>query len=297
MARQHFIPEGINRVLIASDGDMNVGITDREALKGLVKRQREQGVALTTLGFGSGNYNYALMEQLADVGNGSAAYIDSLKEAHKVLVKEVNSTLQTIARDVKIQIEFNPGTVAEYRLIGYENRLLKREDFRNDNIDAGDIGAGHSVTALYEIALKGSGGERIPALRYAKPAANAEKQDNGRHSDELAHIKLRYKSPTGPTKGENRSREISRSILRSQRLSSLAQASDDFRFAAAVAGYAQLLRGGQYTGHWHYADAAELARNAKGQDPHGYRGELVTLVELSETIASPMAIYTKQTNQ
>lgn len=275
LAQQHFINDGINRVIIASDGDMNVGTVNHDALKNLIEEKREQGVSLTTLGFGSGNYNYALMEQLADVGNGNAAYIDSLKEAHKVLVKEMSSTLHTIAKDVKIQVEFNPQLVAEYRLIGYENRLLKREDFRNDKVDAGDIGAGHTVTALYEVSMVGSGGDRIDALRYGQNQGDKAIA----YGNELAFVKLRYKQPGGKV-----SREVSQPILAAQIKPDASQASDNLQFAAAVAGYAQLLKGGVYTGDWQYTDALALARQSKGQDKHGYRGEFISLLELSQSL-------------
>ncbi len=280
IARQGFIDGGINRVIIASDGDMNVGTVNHEALKDLIKSQRESGIALSTLGYGTGNYNYALMEQLADVGNGNAAYIDSLKEAHKVLVKEMQSTLLTVAKDVKIQVEFNPAVVAEYRLIGYENRLLKREDFTNDKVDAGEIGAGHTVTALYEIAFKNSGGEKIPALRYGKETRshNSENESANNH-EELAFIKLRYKKPEGES-----SIETATPILRSSVKTALSSASSDLKFAAATAGFAQLLQGGEHTGQWQYSDAINLARESRGNDPHGYRAELITLVELAHTI-------------
>ena len=276
LAAQHRIEEGINRVIIASDGDMNVGTVDLDALKNLVERKRRSGISLTTLGFGSGNYNYALMEQLADVGNGNAAYIDSLKEAQKVLVNELQSTLLTIASDVKIQVEFNPALVSEYRLIGYENRLLEREDFSNDKVDAGDIGAGHTVTALYEISLVGSGGERIPALRYGEHGPVA-KADNG----ELAFVKLRYKRP-----GERSSIEIATAVMPQSLADSLEHSSDNLRFAASVAGFGQLLRGGPFTADWGYRDALALARGARGSDAHGYRGEFIHLIELAQSLSS-----------
>ncbi|RLQ22179.1 DUF3520 domain-containing protein [Seongchinamella sediminis] len=276
LAGQHLVAGGINRVIIASDGDMNVGTVNLEALKDLVARRRDSGIALTTLGFGSGNYNYALMEQLADVGNGNAAYIDSLTEAQKVLVNEMHATLHTIASDVKIQVEFNPASVSEYRLIGYENRLLEREDFRNDKVDAGDIGAGHTVTALYEIVLTGSGGERNPALRYGGTTTSSS-ADNS----ELAYIKLRYKQP-----GEEQSRELARVVQRAGLATELTAGSDDIRFAASVAGFGQLLRGGKYTGNWGYPQALQLARGARGSDPHGYRSEFLHLIELAQSLSS-----------
>lgn len=276
LAEQHHIPEGINRVIIASDGDMNVGTVSLEALKDLVSRKREKGIALTTLGFGSGNYNYALMEQLADVGNGNASYIDSLKEAQKVLVNEMQSTLFTIASDVKIQVEFNPALVSEYRLIGYENRMLQREDFNNDKIDAGEIGAGHTVTALYEVVLTGSGGERIPQLRYGqRPATHNPNQH------EMAFVKLRYKQP-----GEKDSKLVSQAVSTDTLRHSIEQGSENLRFAASVAGFGQILKGGSFTGKWDYADVLELARNSRGNDPHGYRSEFVHLIELAQSLSS-----------
>ncbi|MEM1112671.1 MAG: VWA domain-containing protein [Pseudomonadota bacterium] len=277
IAEQHFIEGGINRVIIASDGDMNVGTTSIDALKDLVSRQRDRGIALTTLGFGSGNYNDALMEQLADVGNGNAAYIDSLKEAQKVLVNEMQSTLLTIANDVKIQVEFNPATVSEYRLIGYENRLLEREDFSNDKVDAGDIGAGHTVTALYELTLVGSEAERLPTLRYQadKVAARSSAPDS-----ELAYVKLRYKRP-----GDASSIEVSQPVLRAALTSTLQASSHDLRFAASVAGFSELLKGGEHLENWQFDDALDLARSARGDDRLGYRSEFIHLIELAQSLS------------
>ncbi len=276
LAQQHYIDGGINRVIIASDGDMNVGTVNIEALKDLIKARRKTGIALTTLGFGTGNYNYALMEQLADVGDGNAAYIDSLKEAQKVLVEEMQSTLLTIARDVKIQIEFNPNKISEYRLLGYENRLLNREDFRNDKIDAGDIGAGHTVTALYEVVLAGNSAEDLPQSRYTK-----ETKPVSNHSDELAYVRLRYKKP-----GSNVSTEFSKPVLTDHIEQNIELASDNLRFASAVAGFGQILRGGKYTHSLNYDDVLNLARDARGRDEHGYRGELISLVELAKSLSN-----------
>lgn len=269
MARQAYIKDGINRVLLATDGDFNVGTTDFEQLKDLVERERQSGVALSTLGFGGGNYNDHLMEQLADAGNGNYSYIDSLEEARRALVHSRAATLHTIAKDVKIQVEFNPALVAEYRLIGYENRALNREDFANDQVDAGEIGAGHSVTALYEIALVGSGGERVAPLRYSR-------ENIAGKNDELAHLRLRYKQP-----GEDQSRLIERPIRKLQMLASAEQASESFRFAAAVAAFGQKLRGGRYTGDYSYDDLLQLARAARGEDDQGWRGEFLQLVKLA----------------
>ncbi len=281
IAAENLIEDGINRVIITSDGDMNVGTVNLDALVDLVAEKRRGGVALTTLGFGSGNYNYALMEQLADVGNGNAAYIDSLREAQKVLVNELQSTLLTIASDVKIQVEFNPARVSEYRLIGYENRLLEREDFRNDNVDAGDIGAGHTVTALYELTLSDSDAERIPALRYGSDDQGQQRASEAPQHSELAHIKIRYKQP-----GQQQSVEIAQAIGEETVQPELDMSSSDFRFAASVAGFGQLLQGGKFTGRWSYADALALARQARGDDPHGYRSEFLHLIELAKTLSS-----------
>jgi Ca-activated chloride channel family protein len=273
-AQQGWIEGGINRVILATDGDFNVGTVSFEALKDLVERRRQGGIELTTLGFGGGNYNDHLMEQLADAGNGNHAYIDTLNEARKVLVDELSSTLFTIARDVKIQLEFNPNVVAEYRLIGYENRVLNREDFNNDEVDAGDIGAGHTVTALYEIALVDSGGRRIDPLRYGE--ANAGTADttsiSGRGS-EIGFLRLRYKRP-----GEDDSRLIEQAIERSAEPTS----SNRLAFAAAVAAFGQHLRGGQQLEGFGLDRIHELARNNRGEDVYGYRGEFLQLVRLAE---------------
>lgn len=274
MAKRAFIPEGVNRVILATDGDFNVGTVDGGALETLVADQRKSGIALTTLGFGQGNYNDALAERLADVGDGNHAYIDTLQEARKVLVEEMESTLLTIAKDVKIQVEFNPALVAEYRLIGYENRLLDREDFANDKVDAGDIGAGHEVTALYELTLVGPGAERLPALRYGdgKPAA-----DDARKG-ELAHLRLRYKRP-----GEERSRLIETPVLRS---ALRREPSQSLRFAATVAAYADALRGGTHLEGWDWSAIARNAEATRGNDPWRLRGELVELIAAARLLVA-----------
>jgi Ca-activated chloride channel family protein len=278
VAQQAFINNGINRVLLATDGDFNVGIVDFAALKDFVTAKRKTGISLTTLGFGKGNYNDALMEQLADAGNGNYAYIDTLNEAQKILVDEIASTLQIIAKDVKIQIEFNPQNVAEYRLIGYENRLLNREDFSNDKVDAGEIGAGHTVTALYEIALVGSSGERIEGLRY-QPAVTTIPISI--HGDELALLRLRYKAPA-----EDHSKLLESAISQSTIIKTLTATSERFRFAAAVAAFGQQLRGGTYLGQFTYDDILNLAQSARGRDPFGYRSELINLVKLAQALSS-----------
>ncbi|WP_439861673.1 vWA domain-containing protein [Pseudomonas sp. MBLB4136] len=276
-AQQGFIAGGINRILLATDGDFNVGISDFEALKQLAADKRKTGVSLTTLGFGTDNYNERLMEQLADAGDGNYAYIDNLREARKVLVDQLGSTLATVASDVKIQVEFNPAEVSEYRLLGYENRALKREDFANDKVDAGEIGAGHRVTALYEVVPVGAKGWLEP-LRYQnsdKPAGKA---------GELAWLRIRYKTP-----GQASSQLLERPIAAAE-APALADSSEDLRFAAAVAAFAQQLKGGQYTGRFSLADSAELARQARGEDRFGLRSEFIQLVELARSLQTPAVL-------
>ena len=271
MARQGFVEGGVNRVILATDGDFNVGIFDQRALETKVEAGRKSGVALTTLGFGQGNYNDALAEKLADVGDGNHAYIDNLMEGRKVLVEEMGSTLLTIASDVKIQVEFNPAQVAEYRLVGYENRQLAREDFNNDQVDAGEIGAGHDVTALYELCLVGMGCESSDALRYAAPTPQAA------GTGEIAFLKLRYKQP-----GEDRSVLVEQPIRRQDLRR---QASESLRFAAAVAAYADLLRGGRNMSGFSWDQVEALARGARGDDPWGYRGEFLQLLAQARSLA------------
>jgi len=279
LAEQGFRPGGINRVILATDGDFNVGTTSLEALEDLVEDKRRSGVALTVLGFGTGNYNDALMQELAQRGNGNAAYIDTLNEARKVLVDELSATLNTIAKDVKIQIEFNPARVSEYRLIGYETRHLEREDFNNDAVDAGDIGAGHTVTALYELTLTGSGGALIDPLRYGeRPVATADR------GGELGFLKLRYKAPEG-----TKSRLITRAIRAEDMLRNLSDTSANYRFSAAVAAFGQLLRGGEYLDGFGYTEVIALASGARGSDPSGYRGEFLGLLRTAEALATPPA--------
>ncbi len=271
VAKQAYIEGGVNRILLASDGDFNVGIYDPRALETRIEAGRESGIAFSVLGFGGGNYNDALAETLADVGNGSYAYIDTLMEARKVLVEEMSSTLLTIASDVKVQVEFNPAVVAEYRLVGYENRVLAREDFNNDRVDAGEIGAGHDVTALYELCLVGMGCESSDALRYASPAAASAR------GDEIGYLKLRYKLP-----GQEASTLQEQAVPRSAIASS---ASEDLRFAAAVAAFADQLRGGKRTNGYTWDAIEALARGARGDDPWGYRGGFLQLVAQARSLA------------
>jgi Ca-activated chloride channel family protein len=273
LARQSFRKDGVNRVILATDGDFNVGITNREELKSFVERKRKTGVFLSVLGFGRGNYNDALMQTLAQNGNGNAAYIDTLSEARKVLVEEASSTLFPIAKDVKLQVEFNPLKVAEYRLIGYETRMLKRADFNNDKVDAGDIGAGHRVTAIYEITPVGAKSASVDKLRYGsttKPVASK--------SDDYGFLKIRYKLPN-----EDASKLITTPVGSGADFATFKAAPTEARFATAVASFGQILKGGQYTGSYSYDDVITLAQGAKGKDEFGYRAEFINLVRLAKS--------------
>ena len=279
MAEQAFIKGGVNRVILATDGDFNVGVINHQRLIELIKHKRQKGIALTTLGFGQGNYNDHLMEQLADAGNGNYAYIDNIHEARKVLVDEMNATLLTIAKDVKIQVEFNLDLVAEYRLLGYENRALKREDFNNDKVDAGEIGAGHTVTALYELILKTSNNTYLEPLRYQQvQIKNDPNLQIKQFSDELALVKLRYK----PVNSE-KSQLITQAVMANQ-ITEFKQQSDDFRFATSVVGFAHLLKQSHFWQDMSYQQIIELAQGAKGKDEFGYRAEFINLVRSSASL-------------
>lgn len=258
----------VTRVILATDGDFNIGISDPEALKTYIAGKRGTGTYLSVLGFGRGNLDDATMQALAQNGNGQAAYIDTLAEAQKVLVDQLTGALFPIANDVKVQVEFNPARVAEYRLIGYETRALNREDFNNDHVDAGEIGAGHSVTAIYEVTPTGSPAILNDALRYGAPAATGD-------SDELGFLKLRYKSP-----GAASSQLIEVPIVRGGPLL------PDTGFATAIAGFGQLLTGSAYIDGWTYQDAIALANTAKGDDPFGYRAGAITLMRLAESLSA-----------
>ncbi|MCY3971911.1 MAG: von Willebrand factor type A domain-containing protein [Acidobacteria bacterium] len=264
----------VTRVILATDGDFNVGISDPEELDDFIARQRDSGIYLSVLGFGRGNLDDATMQALAQSGNGQAAYIDTLSEAQKVLVDQLTGTLFPIADDVKIQVEFNPAAVAEYRLIGYETRSLRREDFNNDRVDAGEIGAGHSVTAIYEVTPAGSPAVLHDALRYADRVAEPPGAAGERRAGELAFLRLRYKEP-----GEDASRLIELPIVRDA-----GRGGSEQGFAAAIAGFGQLLRGSVYTGSWTFADAIALAEANTGDDRFGYRREAVTLMRLAESL-------------
>ncbi len=261
------------RVILATDGDFNVGISDPEMLQDYVEDKRESGVYLSVLGFGRGNYNDTIMQTLAQNGNGTAAYIDTLAEAQKVLVDQIGGALFTIAQDVKIQIEFNPAEIAEYRLIGYETRALNREDFNNDAVDAGEIGAGHAVTAIYEITPVGSPAISVDELRYA--ASETEAQPASSDNGEYAFLKLRYKNP-----GEDVSNLITTPVFADTNAGILSEAN----FATAVAGFAQLLRGDDRIRGWDIDDALAFADANKGDDPFGYRAEFLTLMRLADSL-------------
>jgi Ca-activated chloride channel homolog len=275
LAEQNFDRNAVNRVIIATDGDFNVGINDPQQLQDFVSRKRETGIYLSVFGFGGGNYNDALMQRLAQNGNGVATYIDTLAEARRVLRDEMASNMFSIANDVKIQVEFNPARVAEYRLIGYETRMLRREDFNNDQVDAGEIGAGHSVTAIYEITPVGGRTFSDP-LRYQQSAPPSST------ASELAFLRIRYKLP-----GEDASRLIERSIGDSDRVANIAAAPEYARFATAVAGYGQLLRGDPYLDRGYgWDDVISLAQGARGRDEFGWRTEFVQLARAAQTAAA-----------
>ncbi|MBT8412593.1 MAG: DUF3520 domain-containing protein, partial [Octadecabacter sp.] len=257
----------VSRVILATDGDFNVGLSDPRALEAYIEDKRDGGTYLSVLGFGRGNLQDATMQALAQNGNGTAAYIDTLSEAQKVLVDQLTGALFPIANDVKIQVEFNPATVAEYRLIGYETRALNREDFNNDTVDAGELGAGHTVTAIYEITPTGSPAQLSDPLRYQATETTAT-------SDELGFLRLRYKAP-----GEDTSQLIETPFQ------TVAQPDTEAAFAAAIAGFGQLLRDDSYLGNWGYADAIALANANRGDDPFGYRTEAVQLMRLAQSLS------------
>lgn len=268
-AAKGFIKGGINRILLATDGDFNVGIDDPKSIESMVKKQRESGVTLSTLGVGDSNYNEAMMVRIADVGNGNYSYIDTLSEAQKVLNSEMRQTLITVAKDVKAQIEFNPAWVTEYRQIGYEKRQLRAEDFNNDNVDAGDIGAGKHITLLFELTLKGQKAS-IDKLRYA-PDNKSAKSDK---TKELAWLKIRWKYPQGK---ESQLVEFPLAFA-------IKAPSEDMRFRAAVAAYGQKLRGSEYLNNTSWQQIKQWAQKAKGEDPQGYRAEFIRLIGLAKDL-------------
>ncbi|RDL51339.1 hypothetical protein BLJAPNOD_02472 [Ensifer sp. M14] len=278
LAERAFVKGGVNRVMLATDGDFNVGPASDDELKEMIEAKRKSGIFLSVLGFGRGNYNDALMQTIAQNGNGTAAYIDTLAEAQKTLVEEAGSSLFPIAKDVKLQVEFNPAAIAEYRLIGYETRALKREDFNNDKVDAGDIGSGHSVTAIYEVTPKGSPAVLNDDLRYKaaeKPAGGVKAKDG-----ELAFLKIRYKKPDGES-----SELITTPVTEANAVPALVDAPNDVRFSVAVAAFGQKLSGVTALSDYSYDAVVDLAAAAKGADPFGYRGEFVNLVRLTKGLS------------
>lgn len=268
-AAKGFIKGGINRILLATDGDFNVGIDDPKSIESMVKKQRESGVTLSTFGVGNSNYNEAMMVRIADVGNGNYSYIDTLSEAQKVLNSEMRQTLITVAKDVKAQIEFNPAWVTEYRQIGYEKRQLRAEDFNNDNVDAGDIGAGKHITLLFELTLNGQKAS-IDKLRYA-PDNKSVKSDK---TKELAWLKIRWKYPQGKES----------QLVEFPLGPTINAPSEDMRFCAAVAAYGQKLRGSEYLNNTSWQQIKQWAQQAKGEDPQGYRAEFIRLIELADGV-------------
>ena len=277
IAKENFIKEGNNRVILATDGDFNVGVSSDDELVRLIEEERKAGVFLSVLGYGMGNYKDSKMQQLADKGNGNHSYIDNINEARKVLVTEFGSTLFTIAKDVKIQIEFNPLKVQAYRLIGYENRMLAAEDFNDDKKDAGELGSGHTVTALYEVipaGVKDTFTKSVDPLKYQ--FNNGEIADES--SPEIMTIKLRYKEPAGET-----SKLIQNAVIDSHL--PLASTSENFRFSASVAEFGMLLRNSEYKQQSSFSQVVSLAKAAKGKDDNGYRSEFVRLVESATSMA------------
>jgi Ca-activated chloride channel homolog len=277
IAKENFQKEGNNRVILATDGDFNVGESSNGGMERLIEAKREEGVFLTALGFGMGNYKDSKMETLADKGNGNYFYIDSILEAQKALVNEFGGTLFTIAKDVKLQIEFNPARVKAYRLIGYENRLLRDEDFNDDKKDAGELGAGHSVTALYEIIPSGVESEfsKVDDLKYQKTKV----ENTALASKEIMTVKFRYKKPTSST-----SKLIVHPLLDEN--ITIAKTSDNFRWSAAVAGLGMLLRDSEYVKDFKFEDVLLLAQNARGKDENGYRVEFINMVKSLNMLAA-----------
>lgn len=277
-ARENFAKGGNNRVILCTDGDFNVGESSDDAMERLIEQERKSGVFLTVLGYGMGNYQDAKMQKLADKGNGNHAYIDGISEAKKVLVNEFGGTLFTIAKDVKLQIEFNPAKVQGYRLIGYENRMLAKEDFNDDKKDAGELGSGHTVTALYEIIPAGVESDFLKDVDKLKYQKDVEPLSKTKYNDEIMTVKLRYKAPDG---------DVSKLIehpVKDEHIV-IAKTSDNFRFAAAVAQFGLLLRDSEFKSEASYASVISLAKKAKGNDDEGYRSEFIRLVESARLLA------------
>lgn len=280
LAEKNFDKAAVNRVVIGTDGDFNVGIVDPKALETLIAGKRETGVYLSVLGVGLGNLNDVVMQRLAQAGNGNAAYIDGMQEAKKVLRDELSSTMVPVADNVKFQVEFNPALVGQYRLIGYETRALRREDFNDDRVDAGDVGAGHAVTALYEFLPPGAKGKGVDPLRY-EANHKARTTKDAANADEFGFLRLRYTLP-----GQSQSRLIERPIRKREALASVEAAPAEARFALAVASFAGKLRSAGGGETMSYAQIADLARGARGADPDGTRAEFIRLVELAGSRAA-----------
>lgn len=277
VAKKNLIKEGINRIILATDGDFNVGVTDTNQIVKIVEEEAKSGVTMTTLGFGQGNINDQTMEQVANKGNGNYFYVDSLEEARRVFEKKLYGTVEVVAKDVKLQVEFNPAKVSNYRLIGYDNRVLKNEDFNNDSVDAGEIGAGHTVTALYEVILKDSEAAKELSVEHRYAENEKKVADTPATNSELAFLKIRFKGPDS-----NTSELLSFPIEQSNLKDKAEQASEDFRFASAVAYFGQKLRDSKYKGSYTYKDIAKLASESVGKDSEGQRREFVELVRNAE---------------
>nr|WP_321405553.1 von Willebrand factor type A domain-containing protein [uncultured Carboxylicivirga sp.] len=282
-AKEHLIKDGNNRIILATDGDFNVGSSSNASMEELVSQEKEDGIFMTVLGFGMGNYKDDRMEIIADKGNGNYAYIDNLQEAQKTLVSEFGGTLFTIAKDVKFQIEFNPQKVLAYRLIGYENRLLNKEDFNDDTKDAGEIGAGHTVTALYEIIPQGAKDaeewiKTVDNLKYQKKLVHRTNDT----SDEWLTLKLRYKKPD-----ENKSTLMEYAVKGT--VDEFRKASDDFRFAASVAAFGMKLSDSKYLGEMNYDSIQDIAKEARGEDVDGFKAEMVRLIKTADSLSKQVA--------
>ncbi|MDP9229064.1 MAG: DUF3520 domain-containing protein, partial [Bacteroidota bacterium] len=289
-AKQNFVKGGNNRVILCTDGDFNIGASSDDEMERLIEDERKSGVFLTVLGYGMGNYKDSKMQKLADKGNGNHAYIDGLSEAKKVLVNEFGGTLFTIAKDVKLQIEFNPAKVQGYRLIGYENRLLNKEDFNNDKKDAGELGSGHTVTALYEVipvGVKSTFLEKVDSLKYQKNNPIVSRASN---SPEIMTIKFRYKAPD-----EDVSKLIEHPVIDNQ--VSVAKTTDNFRFAASVAEFGMLLRNSEFKSAASFDDVLRLSKKARGNDEEGYRSEFIRLVENAQSLAKGNKKINEEVNE
>ena len=290
-AEKNFLKNGNNRIILATDGDFNIGESSNASMERLIENQRENGIFISVLGFGMGNYKDDKMEIIADKGNGNYAYIDNLLEARKTLVSEFGGTLFTIAKDVKFQIEFNPQKIAGYRLIGYENRILNNEDFNDDKKDAGEIGAGHTVTALYEIIPV----DATDVDKWLKSVDNLKYQEKaeepaGQYNKEWLTLKIRYKLPDG-----DKSKLIAQTVTGKPK--KIENASGNFRFATSVAAFGMLLRNSDYLNLFSYDDAAELAQNARGEDVQGYKAEMIRLLKTAKTLNNTVAVIENKSLQ